>query len=103
MRARYCAYAIGDVDYIIKTTDPTGPMWQTDRAAWRADIAQFCQDTQFLGLTLNEITVHEDHGYVHFSAQISQNGSRTVLTERSSFSLVMGEWRYVSGVHPDQV
>ena len=103
MRARYCAYAIGLVEYIIRTTDPTGPMWQTDKDRWRADIEDFCRNTEFIGLTLSEITVNADHAYVQFSAQISQNGVRTVMTERSSFSLTMGEWRYVSGVHPDHI
>ncbi len=42
MRSRYSAYAAGEAAYILATTDPLGPHFERDEAAWlRSQISFF--------------------------------------------------------------
>src|SRR5690606_2124565 len=50
MRARYSAYALSRVDFIIDTTHPTSPHFRTDRGPWKADLLAYCRSHHFLGL-----------------------------------------------------
>ena len=51
MRSRYAAYALQQVDYIIRTTVPAQqPLLN------RNELAQWAHDTQFLGLTVHQHT-----------------------------------------------
>ena len=52
MRARYTAYAVGDVSFIINTTDPNGPMWEADRERWTQSIIDFRSSFQFTGVDI---------------------------------------------------
>ena len=52
MRSRFAAYALGHTDYIMATTDPSGPQFQADAVAWVADIERFSTRTRFRGLTI---------------------------------------------------
>ena len=99
MRSRYSAYALGMVDYIIDTTHPDSPHAQPDRAAWRADIQRFCEQTDFERL---EVTAHDagdgQQASVTFTAHLRQGGRSTPMTEQSLFAKVGGRWRYVAAV-----
>lgn len=99
MRSRYCAYALGMVDYIVDTTDPLGPAWPPDEAAWRTQIAQFCRDTEFVGLDITEAPPAQDTvGTVTFTAHLTQQGQDASFSERSTFYRGGdGRWRYHSG------
>lgn len=97
MRSRYAAYAQGLVDYVIDTTDPTGPQWQ-ERQAFAAQIRQFCEQTDFQGLTIVEAPPAQgDEGFVTFTAQLSRGAVDTSFTERSRFTRRDGRWYYHSG------
>jgi SEC-C motif-containing protein len=96
MRSRYCAYVVGDVDYIIATTDPSGPQFQADRAAWARSIAEFSRATRFEQLEVRSASpVVDERGEVEFFARLSRDGEDVSFVERSSFVRREGRWLYV--------
>jgi SEC-C motif-containing protein len=99
MRSRYAAYAAGDVDYIIATTDPQGPQFEHDRAAWARSIAAFCEATRFEQLEIRASSpVVDEHGEVEFFARLSRGGEDVSFVERSVFVRRDGRWLYVGPV-----
>ena len=99
MRARYTAYAIANVDFLIRTTHPDGPHARPDRVAWAAELAAYCKATTFAGLRVLEHDVDEEAGRAHvtFHADLHQEGTPVGFTERSLFLLEDGHWLYHSG------
>lgn len=98
MRSRYAAYAKGLVEYIIETTDPQGPHWQTDVQTWSAEIRRFCSDTRFEGLTiLSSSPPEHDSATVSFHVQLSRGSQDVSFSEKSTFRLVEGNWKYTNG------
>ncbi|MCP4803804.1 MAG: zinc chelation protein SecC [Proteobacteria bacterium] len=93
MRSRFAAYARGLYDYIIETTDPEGPRWVADRAAWVASMEQFTAMTRFAGLRI----VEAEGDTVTFHAVLEQMGQDASFTERSVFVQRDGRWLYHSG------
>jgi SEC-C motif domain protein len=94
MRSRFAAYAIGLTDYIIDTTDPEGPQWVPDRAAWSTQIAAFSAGTRFAGLRIQDST--EDT--VRFHATLEQGGQDASFSENSRFVQRDGRWLYHGAV-----
>lgn len=99
MRSRYSAYALNRAEYIIQTTNPEGPMWRTDMAAWRADLEAFSTQTRFAGL----IILAADHETVTFRAILFQGTRDVSFTERSVFHREDGRWLYTSGLETRDV
>jgi len=100
MRSRFAAYALGRIDHIIATTDPAGPQWETDRIEWVDRIGAFCENTRFVGLSIDEAPVPEEggDGTVTFTATLVQRGHDAPFTERSRFTRDdQWGWRYHSG------
>lgn len=97
MRARYAAYATGAVEFILASTDPSGPHFEPDRAAWSESVARFSQETEFLGLEVLESSSEGDAGQVAFRVQLTQAGQDASFGERSTFRRVDGAWLYHSG------
>lgn len=97
MRSRYCAYALGLVDYILATTDPEGGAWEHDRASWAADVLRFASSTSFTGLEIRSSHESGDRGEVTFHAQLRRGGDDVSFAERSSFVRVEGRWLYHDG------
>jgi SEC-C motif-containing protein len=96
MRSRYAAYVVGDVEYIIATTDPEGPQFQADRAAWSRSIAAFSAATRFEQLEVRAATpIVDERGEVEFFARLSRAGEDVSFTERSEFVRREGRWLYV--------
>ena len=96
MRSRYAAYAKGMVDYVIATTDPSGPIYQSDIGKWRAELESFCASTRFEDLViLAESEIQEDEATVTFRAVLSQKGTDGSFEERSLFRRKQGRWFYV--------
>ncbi len=102
MRSRYSAYALGNVRYIIATTHPASPLQQTDQAAWRQELRQFCQQTTFLSL---RIVADDEHvaragewATVTFRAGLIQGGQDASYTEQSLFERVAGRWLYMTSL-----
>ncbi len=99
MRSRYAAYAAGDVDYIIETTDPEGPQNQSDRPAWARSIAAFSEATRFEQLEIRAASpVVDERGEVEFSVRLSRGGEDVSFVERSLFVRRAGRWLYVGPV-----
>lgn len=99
MRARYCAYAIGDVGFLIRTTHPSGPQWQDDQPSWSAELTAYCRATTFIGLAVLDHDIDEAAGRAHvtFTADLQQGGTPVRFTERSLFLRENGRWLYHSG------
>lgn len=102
MRSRFSAYAVGDVDYLIATTDPAGPQFRADRDRWAEEIAEFCKRTRFEKLGVTHASEDGDRGEVVFFAKLSRDGEDVSFAERSRFTRVAGRWLYHSGeLEPD--
>ena len=99
MPARYTAYALAKVDFLIRTTHPDGPHWQDDHAAWATELRAYCKATVFAGLTIVEHDLDEQAGRAHvtFRADLRQDGRPVGFTERSTFVREDGRWLYHSG------
>ncbi len=93
MKSRYCAYAIGESNYIIKTTHPNNPDYSEYKQVWKASIDDFSNATEFLGLEIVEFIDGEHEAFVTFRAKLSSGD----LVEKSRFLNVDGHWLYVSG------
>jgi len=79
MKSRYSAYALGDCNYIIKTTHPDNPDYSTDIKSWEESILSFSRHTHFLGLEIIDFIDGEKEAFVTFNAQLSSG----ILKEKS--------------------
>jgi SEC-C motif-containing protein len=96
MRSRYCAYVLGDVDYV--------------RASWHPDTRTRPDDldlgdgaaTRWLGLEVKRhVAIDADHATVEFVARYRVGGAPAVrLHELSRFVREDGRWFYVDGSFP---
>ncbi|QGF24642.1 YchJ family protein [Raineyella fluvialis] len=90
MRARYSAYARGDMDYVSRTWSPrTRP----------SDLAPD-PDLTWRRLEVFEVSgggPEDDEAWVTFAAHYRVGGERGVLRERSRFTRVGGVWLYLEG------
>ncbi|MBU9764075.1 hypothetical protein FR943_09495 [Mycobacterium sp. TNTM28] len=90
MRSRFCAFALGDADYLRASWHPdTRPAELTldDTLTWRR-----------LQIVDTEAGGEDDtDGVVEFRAQYVHGGTRHILHERSRFVRVKGQWRYLDG------
>ena len=99
MRARYAAYALGNVRFILQTERLNPPLLPKELTAKRHSLKQFCQSTQFLGLQiLDEAILDDSRATVTFRATLLQDGQDASFTERSLFELWNGRWAYVSAL-----
>lgn len=102
MRSRYAAYALTLPDYLIATTHPDSPHWETDQGTWRRGLQQFSRETKFVGLTILQATETGDTATVTFSAALTQNGRDASIFEQSLFERVNGRWLYVKAMNNEQ-
>jgi SEC-C motif-containing protein len=87
MRSRYCAFALGERDYLIET-------WHPD---FRPADLRLDPRLNWIGL---EIIADEERGAsatVEFEARLIASGEVSALHERSEFVLQQGRWLYTSG------
>ena len=94
MRSRYTAYALGNDDYIIATTDPHGSMWEDDESAWRASIRDFSRGCDFRGVDVIEETIDGDEATVRFHARLHRGDEDVSFEELSVFVRRDGRWLY---------
>jgi SEC-C motif-containing protein len=85
MRSRYAAYALGLVDYVIKTQRP-------ENRESRATLEQFCRETEFRGLEILEV----GEKTVTFKALLFQNGKDCSFTEKSLFEKSGSTWIFIA-------
>ncbi|WNG94864.1 YchJ family protein [Mycobacterium sp. ITM-2016-00318] len=89
MRSRYCAYAVGDLDYLWRTWHPrTRPEALTP------------SDEVWTGLEILDVVAGQqgdDEGEVEFLAHYLLNRRSGTLRERSHFAARARRWFYVDG------
>lgn len=93
MRSRYCAYALGLAEYIIRTTHPDNSDYTDDTSAWKESILTFCRTTPFTGLKITEFIDGETEAFVTFEARLGEH----TMNEESRFLKEGGKWLYESG------
>jgi SEC-C motif-containing protein len=93
MRSRYSAYALGLVDYILKTTHPQNHDAKRPAEERKKEIERFCKTTLFKGLKILEM----GKDIVKFTVYLSQEGKDFSFTEKSTFEKVLGNWLYLRG------
>ncbi|MEZ5314930.1 MAG: YchJ family metal-binding protein [Chlamydiales bacterium] len=91
MRARYSAYALKNVDYIIETTHSSHPDQMSSLKEWRSRIFAFSKKYAFINLTILDL----EDCFVTFQAQLNHDES---FIEKSEFKKEDGEWRYKGAV-----
>ena len=92
MRSRFAAYAMSNAQYIIQTTHPKSPYFESDLKKWEKGILEFCHSTKFENLEI----LGSGDDWVHFAAHLRQN-EKLLLEERSHFEKIDGKWLYVKG------
>ncbi|MBA3582831.1 MAG: YchJ family protein [Gammaproteobacteria bacterium] len=99
MRARYSAYAVGNIDFVVSSYDKsTRREFDTDAAK------QWSQQAQWQGLeiiTTSEGLATDEQGQVEFKARYSVDGKDCVLHEISEFIKRDKQWFYLDGKLPD--
>jgi len=91
MRARYSAYVVGALDFLIETDEQP-----TDRAA----LASWSRQAHFYELKILSIhqgKVLDKKGVVTFQATYEEDGTKKVHRERSFFVKRKGRWYYRRG------
>jgi SEC-C motif-containing protein len=97
MRSRYSAYALCLPAYIIATTHPANPHFNSHLAQWTQDISEFCKHTEFKKLQILDAEEKDSLATVTFTAYLIQNKKDASFTEKSSFEKVNGKWLYLNG------
>ncbi len=103
MRSRYCAFAKGEIDYIVKTTHPDNPSCHEDLAKWKRELKDYSKNTLFKGLKIGEFLDGEEIAFVTFTVDLVQQGQNAGFTERSEFRKLKGRWLYLTGVSQHSV
>ena len=100
MRARYSAFAVGAIDYLVDTVAPEA---RTDME--RGSLEAWSRESEWLGLDIVE-TVDgkpgDKMGIVEFTAHFARGGKREAHYERSTFRFDEAgqRWYFVDGAKP---
>jgi len=102
VRARYTAFVYRLPDFLMDTTDPSGPEWNPDARAWKKSLLSFCDEFEFQGLeSVSESKlVGDTAAAVSFRANFVQKGTLKLLVSCEDSSFVRdasGKWLYSSG------
>ena len=95
MRSRYCAYVVGQIDYLVSTTFPavrTTELWINYQSTH--------DSIQWIGLEVlrsSQGGANDKTGKVEFEASYLQDGKPAVHHELSRFRRSGGDWFYVDG------
>lgn len=86
MRSRYCAFATGNVEYLLATWDE----------AFRPNKLTIDPEQKWIGLKVLDHGEHEPGklGWVHFVARYKAAGKGYRVEERSLFLVRKGRWYY---------
>lgn len=97
MKARYSAYAVGNLNFILSTTHPKHVDTKKELALRRKEIEHFSRTTVFKRLEIVNEEPGELVSYVTFSVFLEQEGKPLSFTEKSTFEKVEGKWLYLIG------
>lgn len=87
MRSRYCAFALGDTDYLSAS-------WHHSQ---RPATLSLHSNEKWLALEIVDSNIDGDIGAVHFRATSKDRNGLSVLEERSRFVRENGHWFYLDG------
>jgi len=91
MKSRYSAYAVGEANYIIKTTHKNSPYYEKNKKEWIDSIKEFSK-SNFKKLEIIEFINGEKEAFVKFRAYIDGY----IMEEKSRF-IKEDKWYYVGG------
>lgn len=98
MRSRFAAFALGEVDYLVRTLHPEHADLGRDRGALIAALRAACREQRYMGLSVVEFTEDSvDEAHVTFAARVFHRGKDISFQERSLFRRTEDGWRYLSG------
>ena len=96
MRARYSAYAVGDINFLYASSGPEA------RAEFDKDSTRdWSKNATWSGLEVLETEAggkDDEEGFVSFIARYAANGQACEHREKSYFKKIDGEWRFIDGV-----
>ncbi len=95
MKARYLAYTVGDVDFIINSHDP-GTRENVSKEATE----EWSRSARWLGLDIRGCAgggVNDTEGIVEFVASFELGGRTIAHHEKSLFRKINGAWFFVDG------
>ena len=90
MRSRYCAYAINNYKYIVKT--------DYNKNEDVDSIKDFSQNTTFQNLKIIEFIDGQEESYVTFKDTLSSSNNDCSFTEKSRFIKENNIWYYIDGI-----
>jgi SEC-C motif domain protein len=91
MRARYSAFAVGDLGYLLGT-------WHSSRRPEALGLDSSQEWTRLAVLETHDGGLFDDTGTVKFCAMYRWQGKRVVQEETSSFVREDGRWTYLGPV-----
>lgn len=97
MRARYSAYVVHNIDFIINTCETGEKIAEIDRKATE----DWSNNSTWHGLKIISTQngkESDDEGIVEFEATYTQKGIRDIHHEIAGFRKVEGEWVYSEGL-----
>ena len=97
MRARYTAYVVHNIDFIINTCESGEKIAEIDRKATE----DWSNKSVWHGLKIlrtEKGTENDDEGIVEFEATYTQKNIRDIHHEIGGFKKVNGEWLYSEGM-----
>jgi SEC-C motif domain protein len=97
MRSRYSAYALNNVEYIVRTTHPRHPAVAQNLQRWKEEIMKFAMNTDFEKLEVLDLKEQPDRAVIIFIAHLKQEDEDATFTERSFFVKTDVGWLYVNG------
>ena len=93
MRSRYVAYCLGDLDYVLNTTDPQRRL-EVDAAA----VKSWMSESEFTGLEVVRTETEGNKGVVEFKAHFTTDGGPVQTHhEISRFRMQAGRWYFRQG------
>lgn len=91
VRARFAAYALGNVEYIMQTTYPDSPHYEDNDDRWLFDLQTYMAQTTFLNLDI----VSAENDSVTYQLELTYDDKPIHYIETSTFAQVDGKWRFV--------
>lgn len=94
MRARYSAFCLKKINFLIDTLHSLHPDRAKDRAAHYKELEENIHYTKFLGLEILDSGQIENDAYVTFRVRYVSQNKEHVFEEKSLFQQEEGLWRY---------
>src|SRR5687767_10981241 len=93
-RARFAAYALGNIDFIMDTTHPESPHINKNKIRWRAELEAYVLRNHFAAF---KILSAEDDKVTYEATLMEFRVQEHRYTEDARFKQVDGKWLYFDG------